>query len=223
MVKALVVAGLLFGCMVAGASGALAQTATPPQPPPPPGSYPPPPPPGYGYPPPPGYGYPPPPGIAVAPPPPPVPHVSVTFSPLHLFLPVFEGNVEVRVTERAGLAFIAGGGSVTARNSTVKVNVYELGVSPRFYLFGNFRKGMQLGAELLYLNASAADGVESVVVDGVAVGPYVGYKIATTVGFTVEAQLGFQRVGIGGSSTSGATVEEQRNIVLLNANIGWSI
>ena len=208
----LVVAGLLVG------PRALAQTSAPL----PAGSSPGP----YAYPPAAGYppptAYAPPPGWVPAPPPEP-PHprrvFSLTISPLHLLFPVVELTGEARVHDKVGVAVIGGAGKYTDASVNVSATVYELGAQVRFYVVGDFRQGMQLGAELLYLHLDAADIVATG--EGLAVGPFLGYKVMVDAGFTFEAQLGFEHVSEQARS-GGSAASEQDYIPLLNLNIGWS-
>jgi hypothetical protein len=121
---------------------ALAQTETPDPPPeanappsnyPPPAGYPPPqagyPPPQAGYPPPTNYA--PPPNWVPVPPEPPHPRrvFSLTFSPVHLFLPVVELTGEARVHDNVGIALIGGVGRITDKriNPALSASVYEAG------------------------------------------------------------------------------------------------
>jgi hypothetical protein len=195
---------------------ALAQTVTPY--PPPPAANPPPP---NSYPPPTNYA-PPPPGWVPAPPPEP-PHprrvFSLTISPIHLLLPVVELTGEARVHDQVGLAFIGGVGRYTDKNLGVSASVYEAGGQLRFYVLGDFRHGMQVGAEALYLHLS--DPNLSATGEGLAAGPFLGYKVMTDAGFTFDTQLGFEHLFVRGASGS-STSSGETNIVLLNANIGWS-
>src|SRR5689334_6585475 len=101
--------------------------------------------------------------------------VSITFSPAHLVMPVVEVTAEVSATDKLGLAVVGGGG--TAKNDAVEASVMEVGGSLRYYLVGDFQHGMQVGAEVLYLHASADVGEVSAVASGVAWGPFIGYKI----------------------------------------------
>jgi hypothetical protein len=198
------------------APNALAQTSAPP-----PATYPPP---SYAYPP--AAGYPPPtayaPGWVPAPPPEP-PHprrvFSLTISPLHLFLPVVELTGEARVHDKVGVAVVGGAGKYTDDSVNISATVYELGAQVRFYLLGDFRQGLKLGAELLYLHLNATDVVATG--EGLAIGPFVGYKIIVDAGFTFEAQLGFEHVSAQAQS-GGSAASEKDYIPLLNLNIGWS-
>ena len=170
-----------------------------------------------------------------------VKHVaSITFSPIHLAFPIVEVTGEVLVQKDIGVAAILGYGSVSVTESTtgpggttndkVRFSAWETGAQFRYYLVGSFDHGMQLGAELLYLHVagtSSASPSLSGVGTGFAIGPFVGYKIATNVGFTFDAQLGAEwltarasakdSTSSSSASTSGSTV-----IPLLNLNVGWS-
>jgi len=203
----------------------------PPQPASPPPGYPPPgyPPPGHppagypppGYPPPGPYGYPQP-GLLYRQPEPPLPSFSLTVSPLHLVIPLVELTGEFRSGEKIGIAVTGGAGWITPKNSDVTASIFELGGSFRYYVLGNFRKGMQIGAELMYLHVSATDGFEAAVVAGTTLGPFLGYKVATVSGFTFDGQLGLGYVALRGDSDTGSSESFSAFIPLLNANIGWS-
>lgn len=200
------------------ASLVLSRTATAQAPAPPPGSPPP------GSPPPAGY-YPAPMPVVTAPPPP-LPAASLTISPIHLLMPVFELTAEFRGSEHLGLAVVGGAGSIKAADLDTRFGVYEVGGQVRYYLTGDFRRGLELGAELIYLHVSGSLGDVSGVGEGIGVGPFLGYKLGTMAGFVFDAQLGAERVGIAASSHdssgSAGSASEQRWIPLLNLNIGWS-
>jgi hypothetical protein len=214
-------------------SRAWAQGSAPPpdgNPPPPPAGYPP-----QGYPPPaagdPPAGYPapgyPPPGVYAPPgayilPPPEHPRrvFSLTISPLHLVLPVVELTGEVRVHDKIGIAVIGGAGKYTDPNvSGISAKVYELGGQVRAYVIGDFRHGMQIGGEILYLHLS--DSRLSATGEGVAIGPFVGYKLTIDAGFTFDAQLGVEHVSAQASNGTD-TANNKTFIPLLNLNVGWS-
>ncbi len=214
------------------------QPVDPAQPPPgqpPPAAQPPPgqpPPPGYA-PPPAGYGYPP-----YEPPPPEEPKetprdVSITISPLHLLLPVIEAQVEARIYPHFSLSLIAGYGSVTLHSNDPSIDgtaldVLELGGQITGYPLKDF-KSLQLGAEILWLRVSGenvGDTGIAAVVDGTAVGPFVGYKVLTSGGFTFAIQGGFERIILKGEASDDTgtteTAQDQDWVLLLNANLGWS-
>ncbi len=147
-------------------------------------------------------------------------HASITFSPLHLIFPVGEIAAEIAVSPKFGVAVIGGIGSVKPENSDTRVLVYEVGISPRFYLWGDFRKGVQLGAEAVYVHASADDQFMSTVsAEGLGVGPYVGYKWVSRIGLTLEAQLGASYLALRGD---GVSQDDSRFSALLNLQVGWS-
>jgi hypothetical protein len=210
-----------------------------PSPYPPPG-YPPPgypspyPPPGYpppGYPspyPPPGYpGYPPP-GYEPPQPTPPMTTVSLTISPIHILLHMVELTGELRLGTQAGLALIAGGGKVPVTQSDgtkVTFTVLEGGAQLRYYVTGSFRRGMQVGAEILYVHVNGSLQDITGVASGLAMGPFFGWKMTSYAGFTFDVQGGVEVVTMGTrvSDTSGSSTDSKVDYIpMLNLNIGWS-
>ena len=185
------------------AGGSPAQNGAPPQATPPPGVYAP--------------------NWVPAPPPPPE-HprrvFSLTISPLHLVLPVVELTGEARAHDKIGVALIGGGGRYTDPNvAGISARVWEAGGQVRVYVIGDFRHGMQLGGELLYLHLD--DPHLTATGEGLAIGPFVGYKIMTDVGFTFDAQVGFEYI-TARAQASGSTNNDKSIIPLLNLNVGWS-
>lgn len=168
--------------------------------------------------------------------------VSITFSPLHLFLPMVEVTGEYAISNKIGVAGIVGIGSVPVKTTTFSSSTngglattettthygaWELGAHFNYYLVGNFDHGMQLGAEAMYLHVSSeGQNVNTVAAaSGLAIGPYIGYKIATHVGFTFEANGGVQYVAARASATNGTASSSASGssiIPLLNLNVGWS-
>jgi hypothetical protein len=144
---------------------------------------------------------------------------SLTISPVHLLLPVVELTGEARVHDRFGVALIGGAGRYTDKNAGISASVYEVGGQLRFYALGDFRHGMQIGGEVLYVHLS--DPNISATGSGLAAGPFLGYKVMTDAGFTFDTQLGFEHVFVRGES-GGSTASDEANLVLLNLNIGWS-
>jgi hypothetical protein len=111
-------------------------------------------------------------------------------------------------------------GSVKVMGSDERVLVYEAGISPRYYVWGDFRQGVQLGVEALYAHASA-DGqlMTTLKAEGLAIGPYAGYKWVASSGLTLEAQLGASYFAMRGD---GVDENDSRFAVLLNLQVGWS-
>jgi hypothetical protein len=147
---------------------------------------------------------------------------ALTISPLHLISPIVELTGEARVADKIGVAAIAGVGRISDTQNGVKISadVYELGAQARYYALGDFRQGMQLGAELLYLHLDDPNLV--VKAQGIAVGPFVGYKYTADVGFTFDGQLGVEYVGAKANSST-TTAKDSSWIPLLNLNVGWSL
>lgn len=156
-----------------------------------------------------------------------LPVFSLTFSPVHLALPMLEITGELRLGDRLGAAAIAGGGAFTGERlgdpgDDNTYSAFELGGQLRYYPLGSFRSGMQLGAELMYLSVDAEGAAGSARGEGLTAGPFVGYKHAWQVGLTLEAQIGAQLLLLRASSDSGASADDSRAGVLLNLNAGWS-
>jgi hypothetical protein len=139
---------------------------------------------------------------------------------------------EFRVHKMMGLAAIAGAGTVKLDNVAPQPGlpttafVYELGTQFRVYPVGSFDHGMQLGVEAVYLHASAGNADVSGFASGFALGPFVGYKIISSGGFTFDGQLGVEFVAAKAqardSGGTQATSSDRSTIPLLNLNIGWS-
>ncbi len=155
-------------------------------------------------------------------------------SPIHLIMPVFEASVEVRAHDHIGIALIGGYGKVKVKDifRSYTFDVYEVGGQLLFYPISKFDKGLQLGAEVMYLHVGTADNYagDEVTVSGsaggIAVGPLVGYKVCTSGGFTFVAQGGvqFMTAKAEASDSNGTTAtDEASNIFpMINLNLGWS-
>ncbi len=138
--------------------------------------------------------------------------VSITMSPLLLFLPVAEVSGEFRITEKMGASAIVGIGG------PLGLLMLEFGAQYRYYLIGSFDHGMELGAQTSVVLFPELNAV------GFAVSPFVGYKIATNVGFTFEAQVGPSFTVVGATATlTGVNAVANGSIgLLLNLSVGWS-
>ena len=148
---------------------------------------------------------------------------SITISPFHLTTPIVEITVERRVAPSAGMAGILGVGSYEG------YTVFELGASYRYYLIGDFDHGMQVGGELLYVNASGdtPDNTLSDVSNGLGLSPFIGYKYAAGFGLTVELQGGVTLLVAGrkiSHNPSGQSASGEGAAIgpLVNINFGWS-
>ena len=130
-----------------------------------------------------------------------------------------------------GVSVLGGYGSVKVEDSLgqdVRFRVFELGAQLSWYPLEAFQS-LIAGAELLYVNVDT-DELDNAevrgVAEGVAVGPFVGYKLITSGGFTFLAQGGVQYLAYEAEAedTSGNSAQESdsRFGPLLNLNIGWS-
>jgi len=153
----------------------------------------------------------------------------VSFSPVHLVFPVVELTAEVRLHPRIGIAAIGGFGNVKA--SGLSIPIWEAGGQFVAYPVGDFDHGMQLGAEALYMGASAQKSEAGTTVTasaaGLSTGAFVGYKLATRVGFTFNLQAGVAYLTASGDakatgSSATATASASTWAPLVNANVGWS-
>jgi hypothetical protein len=149
--------------------------------------------------------------------------VSVTFSPFHLVLPIFEVTAEVKVHPKFSVAAIGGGGTV--KSGDLRIQVYEVGGQLRGYPLGNFDSGMTIALEALYLGAKASANGVSAKGAGLSIGPAIGYKHAFDFGLTLDGQLGISYLAARASATDGTTSASNsgsRIGPILNLNAGWS-
>jgi hypothetical protein len=150
------------------------------------------------------------------------PRVAITVSPVHLVVPVGELTAEVRVADNVGIAVIAGVGSVKVDMVADPVIVVEGGVSARYYATGSFRKGLQLGAEALYLHANTTgDSMARVRAEGLGLAPFAGYKWTGASGLTLEGQLGVTYLVMRAASETDEE-EDSRVGAMVNLSIGYS-
>lgn len=163
----------------------------------------------------------------------PVRHFSLTMSPIHLALPMFEVQGEVLVVRHFGVAAILGVGSITAESTDPEIDgeqlsAYEAGLQLVGYPLRPF-SWLQLGAEVLWLQVEGEDLTSQNLSgsgSGTAIGPFVGFKGVTRGGFTGFAQVGFQSVVAHAEASDDAgntdSASESGIIPLLNLNLGWS-
>ncbi len=159
--------------------------------------------------------------------------VSITFSPLHLFMPIFELTVEAKISPHFGAALIGGYGSVTLEDeidgSEITLTSYEIGGQVVGYPIHDF-DSLQLGIEGLWVHVDLPETqTDTATISGTgagfAVGPFVGYKLITSPGFTFFGQLGAQYIAVTAEARAdgeSSRDRESRIIPLLNLNAGWS-
>jgi len=163
----------------------------------------------------------------------PVRRVSLSLSPVHLLLPIVELEAELMAAPHFGIAAIGGIGSLKASSSTpgvgdARFSAYESGLQLTGYPLRDF-SSLQLGAEALWvkLSTESVGGRQvSASAGGLAIGPFVGYKLIADMGFTFFLQGGVQYMAVKGAASSGgasATVSQKSFIPLLNLNLGWSL
>jgi hypothetical protein len=74
---------------------------------------------------------------------------------------------------------------------------------------------------MLYMSAS--DDMVEVTGNGLAIGPFVGYKYTADIGFTFDAHLGAQYLAVAAESNDGTQTAEDSDVIpLVNLNAGWS-
>jgi len=151
--------------------------------------------------------------------------VSLTISPLHLLLPVGEVTGEVRILDKLSAAAILGFGK-TSVDGGGTFHVIEVGTQANFYALGDFDHGLQLGLEALYLMLAGDSEGATGQGEGLSVGPFIGYKLATRIGFTLNGQVGGQMTFVRARAKDplGETGSDSATelILLLNLNVGWS-
>ena len=106
------------------------------------------------------------------------------------------------------------------RDSRYQYFAVDLAGQFRYYLIGTFDHGFDFGAQVKTLILT--DGY--ITWGGLSLTPMVGYKIATTVGFTFDAQLGPEFI-VSGPTASLVQVNTAPAVpigLLLNLNVGWS-
>ena len=160
--------------------------------------------------------------------------VSLTISPLHLVFPILELAAEVRALPHLGTGLIVGAGKMTVETvdptgneERVAVAAQELGGYAALYPFDPFQ-GLHLGAEMQYMEVDTEelDGEVKGPAEGLAMGPFIGYKAMTKIGLTIIAQAGAQYVlaQTKTNDSSGDTANGSTGVwtPLLNLNLGWS-
>jgi hypothetical protein len=146
---------------------------------------------------------------------------SLTISPIHLAAPIVELTGEVRLPVDFSVAGIAGVGSIDGTTA------WEAGAQARYYLLGGFEHGMPLGVEALFIQVEDRSGNISGTGQGLAVGPFIGYKFASDEGFTIDLGAGVQFAAVRAKATdadTGTTASAQGTEIfpLINLNLGWS-
>ena len=154
----------------------------------------------------------------------PLPRYALTFSPVYLAVPMGQVSAEVRVRDKVGIGAVAGIGWLTFDASPVKSHLllYQLAAQGRYYVLGNFRHGLQLGAQVAYLRlASPFQNQVQLSSDALGLAPFVGYKYTMKVGFTFETQLGYEFLLARGTFDREST-QAGASVLLFDIRVGWS-
>jgi hypothetical protein len=172
---------------------------------------------------------------------------SLVLSVVHpLVFSIFDVTGEFRLGRQAGLALVFGVGSASLKDfykalPDERARVWEGGLQVRFYPLGTFDHGLQVGGEFVYLTGSASTtgslpseddtgaastGPLTAKGSGFKAGPFVGYKLALPVGFTLAAQIGVDYLSLKGiakdANGTTKTGDTKTAFLLADAGIGWS-
>ena len=89
-----------------------------------------------------------------------------------------------------------------------------------------YRRGLEVGAEILYMSVNGSFQSTTGFASGLAMGPFIGWKTTSHAGFTFDVQGGVEVVTLGASASDSSTTATDSKtdfIPLLNLNIGWSL
>jgi hypothetical protein len=157
--------------------------------------------------------------------------LTIMWAPIRLVVPLVEFTGEYRVADKVGVMLELGGGKRTLSVGMTDVTgtEYEAGAQARYYITGSFTRGFQIGAEILDEYVKFPEplpaGIVGAAAGGVTAGAFAGYKIATRVGFTFEAQLGARYLVVDPPVTGMGTPmldSSSKLLPLLHINIGWT-
>jgi hypothetical protein len=143
---------------------------------------------------------------------------SITFAPIRLIHPIFELELERRITDVVSITAIGAGGKTDLDTLDQKVTTYEAGGQLSYYAVGDFDRGLMLSVEALYVKLDSMTQVGEQA--GFGVGPLLGYKIALRSGLTFLAQAGISFYSGEGELANNVACE--RCVANLNLNVGYS-
>jgi hypothetical protein len=168
--------------------------------------------------------------------------LTVMWAPIMLVAPIGEFTAEYRVADKLGVSLELGLGRRTFTAVMTDLtgkeigridepgNEVEAGAQVRYYVLGSFTHGMELGGQILEEYVKFKEpfppGIVGAAAGGLTVGPFVGYKVATRLGFTFEGQLGARYAAvmppIQGMGTYQSLGMPDRWVPLLHLNVGWT-
>ena len=161
-------------------------------------------------------------------------HWTVMWAPLRALLGLAEFTGEYKFHDQFGVVLIAGGGrrdvkfDVPGGRFSFPATELEGGAQARYYAIRRGGHALHLGAEFLYERIKFDDpmpfGVLVVAAGGGTLGPFVGYKLVTRVGFTFEAQFGARYVVMNPPAPDRTDYIQNGSDwqPLLHLNVGWS-
>ncbi len=138
--------------------------------------------------------------------------MSITISPFHLLNPELHLTGELRLAPKISVAAMLGAGMVTDEGKSY--GIWEAGGQFRYYLLGSFTHGLMLGADVGYIDVDGQMENPMAYYVGARAGAFLGYKIATKIGFTLELQYGPLYVRENANNSELQT--------LINFKVGWS-
>ena len=152
--------------------------------------------------------------------------ISLTFSPYHVLIPMGELQLEIPLSQsrKSGLAIVGGYGSANVEIDGIDTpaTIYDIGSSIRYYLFGDYSMGFQVGVEAMWTGISEEDSDVRFNAQGFTIGPFVGFKVVLPIGFTVDTQIGAAYITARGELNNPAEAERTDFIPLFNLNVGWT-
>ncbi len=137
--------------------------------------------------------------------------LTVTANATYMLVGMLQLNAEWAATSNWSLALRGGIGESDL--SGEDLTIMEFGAQTSYYVTGHASRGTQLGFDARVVSYEG-DGMLMGIGDGVAVGPYVGYKHTFGRGFTLGAQLGAQ-IALAGKS-------DGRVFPYLSLSAGWA-
>jgi hypothetical protein len=113
-------------------------------------------------------------------------------------------------------------------NISVPGNEIEGGVQARYYAVRRGAHALQFGVEFMYervkFDEPLPPGIFAAAAGGGTLGPFIGYKLVTGVGFSFEAQMGARYLVMDPAVTGDATLVQIESSwgPFLHLNAGWS-
>lgn len=155
--------------------------------------------------------------------------VSLMMDGAALLADIVQVQGEVRLTDRLSGGLLLGVGNVRGRSADVSHTFFLAGAQVNYYLLGDFREGLQIGAEALFSSTDVEVHNTFLYRGGrtLSLIPYAGYKYILASGLTLNLQAG---VGAATPVFIPVTTETFDNTEYkwhvshrIQMNIGWSL